>query len=273
MGHRTGRLWNAAEHVVVACSAISGVSRRRAERRLPETPILPVPDVADRNRAAAADRAGPELPGLICGWLPPARCGAEPSSCTPPGQRRRTAGPADRAGLRAVGHPPGYDLHRLTGTSSVFPKPVSGSPPPTTSAMPSASRWFSRSAGDRSVREDARTSPRCPGAWQQPHRHPVADASPPFAPRWRDKQLLGQEMVGDAPGGSAERILGPLARAALDNTLQRGQAALTGPVARGDAPAVAAHPKCLNDVDPLLAQAYCADSLRTAQRAQPRGGP
>jgi predicted short-subunit dehydrogenase-like oxidoreductase (DUF2520 family) len=79
--------------------------------------------------------------------------------------------------------------------------------------------------------------------------------------------LLGQETVGEAPGGLAERVIGPLARAALENALQRGRAALTGPVARGDAAAVAAHLAALNDVDPQLAQAYCADSLRTAQQA------
>ena len=41
--------------------------------------------------------------------------------------------------------------------------------------------------------------------------------------------------LGDEPGGIAERVVGPLARASLENALQRGQAALTGPVARGDA--------------------------------------
>src|SRR5206468_6709727 len=43
------------------------------------------------------------------------------------------------------------------------------------------------------------------------------------------QELLGQELVGDAPGGIAERVIGPLARASLENSLQRGQAALTGP--------------------------------------------
>ena len=60
---------------------------------------------------------------------------------------------------------------------------------------------------------------------------------------------------------------GPLARAALENTLQRGQAALTGPVARGDAAAVAEHLAALAQVDPELAQAYRVNALRTAQRA------
>jgi predicted short-subunit dehydrogenase-like oxidoreductase (DUF2520 family) len=81
------------------------------------------------------------------------------------------------------------------------------------------------------------------------------------------QELLGQETVGDAPGGIAERVIGPLARASLENSLQRGQAALTGPVARGDAPAVARHLLALAEVDPELAQAYRANSLRTAQRA------
>ena len=67
--------------------------------------------------------------------------------------------------------------------------------------------------------------------------------------------------------GIAERIIGPLARAALENTLRRGQAALTGPVARGDAAAVAAHLAALGQVGPELAQAYRVNALRTAQRA------
>ena len=44
-------------------------------------------------------------------------------------------------------------------------------------------------------------------------------------------------------------------------------AALTGPVARGDAAAVADHLRALAEVNPELAQAYRANSLRTAQRA------
>ena len=67
--------------------------------------------------------------------------------------------------------------------------------------------------------------------------------------------------------GIAERVVGPLARASLENALQRGQAALTGPVARGDAGAVAEHLLALGEVNPELAQAYRANSLRTAQRA------
>lgn len=62
-------------------------------------------------------------------------------------------------------------------------------------------------------------------------------------------------------------MIAPLARAALENTLRRGQGALTGPVARGDAAAVAAHLVALAEADPELAEAYRSASLRTAQRA------
>jgi predicted short-subunit dehydrogenase-like oxidoreductase (DUF2520 family) len=95
----------------------------------------------------------------------------------------------------------------------------------------------------------------------------LADALEALRAALRGSELLGQQTIDDQPGGIAERIIGPLARAALENTLQRGQAALTGPVARGDAAAVAQHLAALDRVDPELANAYRVNALRTAQRA------
>jgi predicted short-subunit dehydrogenase-like oxidoreductase (DUF2520 family) len=95
----------------------------------------------------------------------------------------------------------------------------------------------------------------------------LADALDALRAALRGSELLGQQTVDDQPGGIAERVIGPLARAALENTLQRGQAALTGPVARGDAAVVAAHLSALGEVGPELAQAYRVNALRTAQRA------
>jgi predicted short-subunit dehydrogenase-like oxidoreductase (DUF2520 family) len=95
----------------------------------------------------------------------------------------------------------------------------------------------------------------------------VADALEALRAALSGQELLGQELVGDNPGGIAERVIAPLARAALENTLVRGQGALTGPVARGDAPAVAGHLAALRALDPELAEAYRAVALRTAQRA------
>jgi predicted short-subunit dehydrogenase-like oxidoreductase (DUF2520 family) len=80
--------------------------------------------------------------------------------------------------------------------------------------------------------------------------------------------LLGQQVVDEQPNGLAERMLAPLASAALDNALRRGLPALTGPVARGDALAVSAHLEALAAADPELAEGYRAMSLRTAQLAR-----
>ncbi|MDC5696240.1 DUF2520 domain-containing protein [Intrasporangium calvum] len=63
------------------------------------------------------------------------------------------------------------------------------------------------------------------------------------------------------------RVLEPLLSAALANTLQQGDAALTGPVARGDAGTVAGHVALLRDVAPDIRPTYLALARATAQRA------
>jgi predicted short-subunit dehydrogenase-like oxidoreductase (DUF2520 family) len=67
------------------------------------------------------------------------------------------------------------------------------------------------------------------------------------------------------------RMLGPLLGAALDNALRRGDAALTGPVARGDAGTVAAHLDVLASVSPPALAAYAALARVTADRALASG--
>ncbi|MFC7550327.1 Rossmann-like and DUF2520 domain-containing protein [Plantactinospora sp. GCM10030261] len=63
------------------------------------------------------------------------------------------------------------------------------------------------------------------------------------------------------------RVLGPLLRAALDNALHLGDAALTGPVSRGDAGTVARHLDRLAGTAPESVAAYLALARRTADRA------
>jgi predicted short-subunit dehydrogenase-like oxidoreductase (DUF2520 family) len=64
-----------------------------------------------------------------------------------------------------------------------------------------------------------------------------------------------------------ERVLDPLLSAALDNTLRLGDAALTGPVSRGDAGTVAGHLGTLAARAPESVPAYLALARRTADRA------
>jgi predicted short-subunit dehydrogenase-like oxidoreductase (DUF2520 family) len=62
-------------------------------------------------------------------------------------------------------------------------------------------------------------------------------------------------------------LLAPLLRAALDNALDLGDAALTGPVARGDAGTLADHLRHLARTAPDSVAAYRALARRTADRA------
>jgi predicted short-subunit dehydrogenase-like oxidoreductase (DUF2520 family) len=71
---------------------------------------------------------------------------------------------------------------------------------------------------------------------------------------------------------AALRAVGPLARTSLENALDAGpQAALTGPIARGDAATVAAHREALRDVDPTVAKLYEAAAGHLLQLAKQRG--
>ncbi|PRC49432.1 DUF2520 domain-containing protein, partial [Mycobacterium sp. ITM-2017-0098] len=98
------------------------------------------------------------------------------------------------------------------------------------------------------VREDARTLYHAALAHASNHVVTVLlDAVDALRAALWGQELLGQETVAETPGGIAERIVGPLARAALDNAMRRGQSALTGPVARGDAAAVAGHLQALGE--------------------------
>jgi len=270
VGTALGVALERADHVVVACSAISNASRRLAERRLPDTPVLAVPDVADRAELLLLTVPDSELIGLINGLAAT-------------GALRRGSIVAHTSGANGVAV-----LAPLTAQGCI---PLAIHPAMTFSGSDEdiarlSETCFGITAADEigyaiaqalvleiggepfSVREEARTLYHAALAHGSNHVVTlIADAVVALRAALSGDGLLGQEAVGDAPGGLAERILGPLARAALENTLRRGQAALTGPVARGDAAAVAAHLAALDEVDPELAQAYCADSLRTAQRA------
>ena len=69
----------------------------------------------------------------------------------------------------------------------------------------------------------------------------------------------------------AERMVGPLLFAALDNALRHGDRALTGPVARGDAGTLRTHLTEITAADPDLAVVYRALAARTAARANDAG--
>jgi predicted short-subunit dehydrogenase-like oxidoreductase (DUF2520 family) len=69
----------------------------------------------------------------------------------------------------------------------------------------------------------------------------------------------------------ARASLGPLVSAALDNALRAGDAALTGPVARGDAGTDAEHLRQLQSLTPDIRPTYVALARATAERALASG--
>ncbi len=79
------------------------------------------------------------------------------------------------------------------------------------------------------------------------------------------------ELLAKAGVSAPDRMLGPLLGAALDNALRSGDAALTGPVARGDAGTVAAHIGELRAHAPQAVAGYVAMARTTADRALAHG--
>lgn len=270
VGTALGVALERAEHVVVACSAVSAASRRRAERRLPDTVILPVDEVANNAELLVLAVPDAELAALVAGLA--ATGAVKPGTIVV--HTSGANGIAILEPLTALGcvplaiHPAmtftgaDEDITRLSETCF-------GVTAADEIGYAIAQALVLEIGGEPvRVREDARTLYHAALAHAANHIVTVvADAVEALRAALWGSELVGQETIGDAPGGVAERVVAPLARAALENTLRRGQAALTGPVARGDAAAVARHLEALVEVDPDLAEAYRTVSLRTAQRA------
>jgi len=79
--------------------------------------------------------------------------------------------------------------------------------------------------------------------------------------------VQASDMLSAAGVANPARMLGPLLAASLENSLALGSAALTGPVARGDAETVAAHIAAIKSAAPEALAAYLALARLTADRA------
>ncbi|ETW23243.1 Rossmann-like and DUF2520 domain-containing protein [Mycobacterium gastri] len=270
VGTALGVALERADHVVVACSAVSRASLQRAERWLPDTSVLPPPDVAAAAELLLLAVPDTELAGLVSGL-------AATSAVRPGTLVAHTSGangvgilaPLTRQGCIPLAIHPAMTFTGSDEDISRLPDTCFGITAADGVGYAIAQSLVLEMGGEPfSVREDARILYHAALAHASNHIVTVlADALEALRAALRGSELLGQQCVDDQPGGIAERIIGPLARAALENTLQRGQAALTGPIARGDAAAVAGHLAALTGVDPQLAHAYRVNALRTAQRA------
>ncbi len=270
VGSALGVALERAGHVVFGVCAISDASVRRARTRLPDSEILPIEQVAARSELLVLAVPDAELPGLVrglagAGVVRPGTIVAHTSGANGVG----VLAPLAEAGALALAiHPAmtftGHDEDVARLGNACFG----------ITAADEVGYAIAQSLviemGGEPVRVREENRPLYHAALAHGSNHLVTvivDAVAALRAALAGPGLMGQQLVDEQPNGLAERLLAPLASAALDNALRRGQSALTGPVARGDADAVAAHLAALASVDARLAEAYRALSLRTAERA------
>jgi predicted short-subunit dehydrogenase-like oxidoreductase (DUF2520 family) len=270
VGTALGVALERAHHVVGACSAVSAASRKRAQQRLPDTPVLPPQEVAARAELLLLAVPDAELATLISGLAAThaVRAGTIVAHTAGANGIGILAPLAEQGCVPLAIHP----AMTFTGSDediARLPDTCFGITAADEVGYAIAQSLVLEIGGEPfRVREDARTLYHAALAHASNHVVTVVlDGVEALRAALWGQELLGQELVGDEPGGIAERVIAPLARASVDNALQRGQAALTGPVARGDASALAGHLRALKEVNSELAQTYRASSIRTAQRA------
>lgn len=255
VGAVLGAAFQRAGHRVVAASGVSGASLARVERLLPGAALrLPnqVPAEADLVLLAVPDDS---LAGLVHGLV-------EAGAIRPGQVLAHTSGahgidvlaPAVAAGAHPLALHPAMtftgdrrDLDRLAEGISfgvTAPDQLRGLATRLVADLGGSIEWIAES--DRPLYHAALAH----GA-----NHLVT--------------LVNEAMdrLRDAGAVHPERVLGPLLRAALENTLRQGDAALTGPVARGDAGTIARHVAVLRGTAPDSLPAYLALARRTADRA------
>lgn len=247
-----------AGHHVVAVSAVSDLSRLRAEALLPGVPILPVPEVvrdAELVLIAVPDDA---LPDLVSGLVSTGDLHAGQFVAHPSGRFGiEVLAPATDAG--AVG----FALHpamTFTGTSVDLAR-LEGCPFGVTSeeAMRPVAEALVVEMGGEPV-------------WVPESARSMYHAALVFGANYLMTVVLQSvELLTVAGIPAPERLLAPLLGASLDNALRHGDVALTGPVARGDAATVADHLRTMSDLSPVVTDSYRALARLTADRAVAAG--
>ncbi|MFG2194798.1 Rossmann-like and DUF2520 domain-containing protein [Streptomyces sp. NPDC048639] len=247
-----------AGHRPVAVSGISEASVRRAATLLPDVPVVTPAEVLERSELVLLTVPDDALPSLVEGL-------AETGAVRPGQLLVHTSGrygstvldPATRAGgLPLALHPvmtftgSSVDVQRLAGCSF-------GVTAPEELRLAAEALVIEMGGEPEWIEEQAR--PLYHAALALGANHLVT--------------LVAQSMdLLRASGvGAPDRMLGPLLGAALDNALRSGDAALTGPVARGDAGTVAAHVAELREHAPQAVAGYVAMARATADRALAHG--
>jgi predicted short-subunit dehydrogenase-like oxidoreductase (DUF2520 family) len=255
VGAVLGSALRAAGHAVVGVSAVSAASRERAEVLLPGVPVLEVPDVVERAELVLLAVPDDALVGLVEGLA--STGGWQPGQLVVHTSGRygwRVLGPAASAGAIPLAlHPAmtftgtSLDLSRLTDCCFGVTAP--------NAVLPIAQALVVEMGAEPVVvAEEAR--PLYHAALAHTANHLVTLVA------------QGLDLLRAAGIEVGDRVLAPLLSAALDNALRHGDAALTGPVARGDAGTVAAHVQAIEQAGIAgIPASYRALARATADRA------
>ncbi|HEX2143526.1 MAG TPA: DUF2520 domain-containing protein [Glycomyces sp.] len=252
VGSVVGAALTRAGHRVVAASAVSDASRARAARHLPGAEILPAPDVtaaADLLLLAVPDDA---IAALVASLpIRPGQIVVHTSGALGADVLR----PARDAGALTIALAPAMtftgrdeDLERLGGISWA----VTG-------------EAEARFVGEALVLE-MEGEPEHVDEADRPRYHAALVYAANHLTTLVNDAVEQLRAIGVE---SPERLLSPLVSASLDNALRHGDAALTGPVSRGDAGTVARHLGALAGTG--VEGAYRAMARRTAERALASG--
>lgn len=261
VGSVLGAALDRAGHPVVAAAGISAASVRRAETLLPDVPLLPADEVARRADLLVLAVPDDELAGVVGGLAATGSLRAGQIVVHTSGAHGvDVLRPAADAGVLPLAlHPVmtfsgrGEDLDRLAACCVG----VTARDGDDAAAHVGEALTVEMGAEPVYVPERARALYHTALAHGANHLVTlVADCA----------ELLRAGGIDDA-----ERLLGPLLSAALDNVLRHGDRALTGPVARGDTGTVRGHVDVLRENKPELTASYAELARRTVARARTNG--
>jgi predicted short-subunit dehydrogenase-like oxidoreductase (DUF2520 family) len=257
VGAVLGAALAAAGHTVVAVSAVSRESLRRAEELLPDVPLRPpdaVVEAADLVLLALPDDA---IPGMVTGLAAAGVLRAGQIVVHTSGAHGvDVLAPAVELGALALALHPVMTFTGRVEDLQRLPTCCFG----VTAADGDEAAW---NVGEALVVEMGAEPVRVPPAARPLYHTALAHGANHLV------TLVAEctELLAAAGVAAPERMLGPLLSAALDNALRHGDRALTGPVARGDAGTVRSHIRVLTERAPQLLPEYLALASRTADRA------
>ena len=272
VGSVLGAALGRAGHHVVAASAVSRASRKRAADLLPDVPLLPPDEVASRADLLLLAVPDDVLPGLVRG-LAAAGCfrpgqivvhtaGSQGAAVLAPATEQGVLPLALHPAMTFTGRP--EDVERLASCCVGVTAPGEAEEDGPGADPRDAVGW---SVAEALVLEMGAEPVRIPEAVRPLYHAALAHGANHLMTLVGDcVQLL--ESAGITPAG---RLIAPLLSAALDNALRHGDRALTGPVARGDSGTVRTHLDRISTADPDLAASYRALAGRTARRAAAAG--